>query len=142
MIFHNRHLAETDPARMGQHTFGNLQGWEDFPSKVQPNDVVLVGGNFGCGSSRQQAVTCFLTLGVSAILAPSFGAIYERNAINEALPVVTCDWPSMAIETGDEVQLDLTTGAFANLTRGTSLQARPLSDVELAIYHRGGLLKG
>ena len=31
MIFHNKHLAITDIAQMGQHTFGNLPGWEDFP---------------------------------------------------------------------------------------------------------------
>jgi len=40
-------------------------------------------------SSRQQAVDCFLSLGIQCILAESFGAIYERNAINAALPILT-----------------------------------------------------
>jgi len=141
MIFHNRHLAETDPARMGQHTFGNLPGWEDFPERASLGDLVLVGANFGCGSSRQQAVTCFKSLGVSAILAPSFGAIYERNAINEAFPVVVCDWRDREVATGDQLRVDLTTGAVENLTRGSRMAARPLSEVELAIYRRGGLLR-
>jgi 3-isopropylmalate/(R)-2-methylmalate dehydratase large subunit len=66
---------------MGQYTFDNLAGWEDFATKVQPGDIVVTGRNFGCGSSRQQAVDCFLALGVSAVVAESFGAIYERNAI-------------------------------------------------------------
>jgi 3-isopropylmalate dehydratase small subunit len=141
MIFHNRHLAETDPARMGQHTFGNLPGWEDFPGRASPGDLVLAGANFGCGSSRQQAVTCFKSLGVSAILAPSFGAIYERNAINEAFPVVVCNWRDGEVASGDQLQVDLNTGVVENLTRGTQLAARPLSEVELAIYRRGGLLR-
>ena len=75
MIFHNRHLAVTDPAEMGQFAFGNLPGWEDFPARVQPGDLVVTGPYFGCGSSRQQAVDCFATLGVSALIAPSYGAI-------------------------------------------------------------------
>ena len=51
-------FGETDPARMGRHAFGNLPGWESFPEKAKPGDVVFIGANFGCGSSRQQAVTC------------------------------------------------------------------------------------
>ncbi|MBN1335396.1 MAG: 3-isopropylmalate dehydratase large subunit [Deltaproteobacteria bacterium] len=142
MIYHNRHLTETDPARMGQHAFGNLPGWEDFPKQVQPGDILVVGANFGCGSSRQQAVTCFATLGVSVILARSFGAIYERNAINEALPVLTLPWTAGQIQAGDDLTLDLVTGRVVNHTRNLVLQARPASEVQVAIYQRGGLLKG
>ena len=32
MIFHNSHLHITDISQMGQHAFGNLKGYEDFPS--------------------------------------------------------------------------------------------------------------
>jgi 3-isopropylmalate/(R)-2-methylmalate dehydratase large subunit len=71
MIFHNRYLAITDPAEMGQYTFDNLSGWEDFATKAKPGDIVLTGANFGCGSSRQQAVDCFKTLGVQTLVAKS-----------------------------------------------------------------------
>ena len=138
MIFHNRHLAVTDPAQMGQYAFGNLPGWEDFPAKVQPGNIVLTGGNFGCGSSRQQAVDCFLTLGVSALIAPSFGAIYERNAINAGLPVLTGDLSDAGLENGQEIQLDLETGMIT--WEGGSAQAMPFSKVQMEIYQRGGLL--
>ncbi len=141
MIFHNRHLAETDPAKMGQYAFGNLPGWEGFPDKARPGDIVFTGANFGAGSSRQQAVTCFKSLGVTALVAHSYGAIYERNAINEAMPVVVCPWAEGEVADGDEVQVELSTGRILNLTRNTELQARPLSQVELDIYRRGGLLR-
>lgn len=141
MIFHNRHLAETDPAKMGQHALGNLKGWEDFPKRAQPSDILVVGENFGAGSSRQQAVTCFASLGVNAILAKSFGAIYERNAINEAMPVLSWAWDADAIASGDVVRVELATGVVQNLTRKTTHQAQPMSEVELMIYRRGGLLK-
>ncbi len=142
MIYHNRHLTETDPARMGQFAFGNLPGWEDFPRKAAPGDIVVAGANFGCGSSRQQAVDCFKSLGVAALVARSFGAIYERNAINNAFPALALDWKPGEIETGDELELDLASGEVKNLTRKTTLGARPMSEVELDIYRRGGLLGG
>ena len=90
MIFHNRYLAITDIKEMGQYTFDNLKGFEDFSKKAQPGDIIITGKNFGCGSSRQQAVDCFASLGIQAIIAESFGAIYERNAINAAFPIITC----------------------------------------------------
>jgi 3-isopropylmalate/(R)-2-methylmalate dehydratase large subunit len=138
MIFHNRHLAVTDPAEMGQYAFGNLPGWEDFPGKVQQGDLVITGPNFGCGSSRQQAVDCFSTLGVSALIAPSYGAIYERNAINAGLPVVVADLLNSGLENGTEVELDLETGIITwNSGEG---KADPFSKVQMDIYQRGGLL--
>ena len=80
MIFHNRYLSITDIGEMGQYTFDNLSGFEDFAGKTRQGDIVITGKNFGSGSSRQQAVDCFISLGVSAVIAESFGAIYERNA--------------------------------------------------------------
>ena len=67
-----------------------LKDYEDFSKKAKPGDIVIAGKNFGCGSSRQQAVDCFISLGIQAIIAESFGAIYERNAINAAFPIITC----------------------------------------------------
>ena len=91
MIFHNRYLTITDIAEMGQYTFDNLPGWEDFAAKAKPGDIVVTGKNFGAGSSRQQAVDCFESLGISTVIAESFGAIYERNAINAGFPIVVAD---------------------------------------------------
>jgi 3-isopropylmalate/(R)-2-methylmalate dehydratase small subunit len=88
MIFHNRYLAITDLDKMGQYSLDNLKGWEDFAKKAQPGDILLAGKNFGAGSSRQQAVDCFRALGVGAIVAESYGAIYKRNAINSGFPIV------------------------------------------------------
>ena len=59
MIFHNRYLAITDMREMGQYALDNLKGFKDFSRKAQAGDIVVAGKNFGCGSSRQQAVECF-----------------------------------------------------------------------------------
>lgn len=138
MIYHNRHLAVTDPAQMGQYAFGNLPGLEAFAKQARPGDIVVTGKNFGCGSSRQQAVDCFQTLGVTAIVAASFGAIYERNAINAGLPLVVADLTRAGLRTGDEITLDLATSHLA--WSGGEARGEPFSSVQMAIYQRGGLL--
>jgi homoaconitate hydratase family protein/3-isopropylmalate dehydratase small subunit len=140
MIFHNRYLAITDVALMGRHTFDNLAGWEDFAAKSSPGDIVVTGSNFGAGSSRQQAVDCFISLGARAIIARSFGAIYERNAVNAGLPVLTGDLISSGLQSGEEVTIDFTSGEVTRNATGEVFRVAPFVDIQLAIYRRGGLL--
>lgn len=143
MIFHNRYLAITDIAEMGQYTFDNLKGYEDFAKKAQPGDIVITGKNFGAGSSRQQAVDCFSALKTHCILAESFGAIYERNAINAAFPILT--YPEGIVEkiglkAGDRLRVNFLTGEIQNLENGETARITPFYDVQAEIYQRGGLL--
>lgn len=141
MIFHNRYLSITDLDEMGRYTFDNLEGYEDFAKKAGRGDIVITGKNFGSGSSRQQAVDCFISLGVQAVLAESFGAIYERNAINAAFPVLNYDsMKELELEDGDEVEINLKTGDVKNLSTGTAALIIPFSDVQMEIYKKGGLL--
>lgn len=143
MIFHNRYLTITDIKEMGQYTFDNLKGFEDFAKKAQPGDIVITQKNFGAGSSRQQAVDCFLSLGISCILAESYGAIYERNAINAALPILTYKPESLAkaeIEHGDTITVDFITGEITNLKNQKTTSIDRFYDAQLAIYKNGGLL--
>lgn len=143
MIFHNRYLAITDISEMGQYTFDNLKGYEDFAGKAQPGDIVVTSRNFGAGSSRQQAVDCFKSLGVSCIIAESFGAIYERNAINAALPILTYKEGMIeetGLETGHRIRVNFLTGELMNLNNGKSYQINRFYDAQLQIYKNGGLL--
>ena len=140
MIFHNRYLQITDPAEMGQYIFDNLAGYEDFAKKVTPGDIVVTGKNFGAGSSRQQAVDGFKTLGVQAIIAESFGAIYERNAINAPFPILTYDtFDSINLEDGDILNVNFETGEVVNKTKNLSAKINPFSEVQLEIYSNDGL---
>lgn len=140
MIFHNRYLTITNVSEMGQYTFDNLKGYEDFAKKAKAGDIVVVQKNFGSGSSRQQAVDCFLSLGIQAILAESFGAIYERNAINAALPIMTYrSVQPIDLEDGDILRLNFETGEVTNVTKGKSMMADKFSEVQLEIYQNGGL---
>ncbi len=140
MIFHNRYLAITDINEMGQYAFDNLEGYEDFAKKAQKGDIIIMGKNFGSGSSRQQAVDCFKALGISVILAKSYGAIYERNAINAGMPIMAYDDLSeIDVEDGDIIKVNFKTGEVTNKQNGKIMKITPFSDVQLEIYQNGGL---
>lgn len=56
-----------------------------FAPLAQPGDILVSGFNFGCGSSREQAATAILAKGIPLVVAGSFGNIFSRNCINNAL---------------------------------------------------------
>jgi 3-isopropylmalate dehydratase small subunit len=143
MIFHNRYLTITDMDEMGQYAFDNLAGYEDFAQKAKKGDIVVVGKNFGAGSSRQQAVDCFVSLGISCILAKSYGAIYERNAINAAFPILVYNpdiLDELQLEDGDFIRVNFITGEVINITKEKTAKVRPFFDAQIQIYQKGGLL--
>jgi len=139
-------LAITDINEMGQYALDNLEGWNDFSKKAEPGDILIVGKNFGAGSSRQHAVDCFIALGVNCIIAQSYGAIYKRNAINSGFPIFIWEQLESEVEKGnlknrDELEINIETGEVNNLTKNISLKIPPLSKVQLDIYEAGNLFK-
>ena len=143
MIFHNRYLTITDIREMGQYSFDNLRGYEDFAKKAKAGDIVMTGKNFGAGSSRQQAVDCFISLGISCIMAESYGAIYERNAINAAMPILTYKpeiIASLDLKDADLVRVDFEHGRIVNLRNNKAGTVEKFYDAQMAIYKNGGLL--
>jgi 3-isopropylmalate/(R)-2-methylmalate dehydratase large subunit len=140
MIYHNRHLAITNISEMGPFTFGNLKGYEQFAKEAKKGDIVAVGKNFGCGSSRQQAVDCFKALGIRVLVAESFGAIYERNAINSGMPILIAENITKKLHDKDILSIDFSTGSITDKTQRKTFQAKPFSEAQTEIYLRGGLL--
>jgi homoaconitate hydratase family protein/3-isopropylmalate dehydratase small subunit len=143
MIYHNRYLTITDIKEMGQYTFDNLKGYEDFAKQAKAGDIVVTTKNFGAGSSRQQAVDCFTSLGVQCIIAESYGAIYERNAINAALPILTYNEGTMEaieLQNGDNIRVNFISGEITNLRNNKTAKLNQFYDAQLQIYQNGGLL--
>ena len=95
--------------QMAEHALEDLDS--DFVKNAKPGDVIVAGKNWGCGSSREQAVKSVKAKGISAIIAKGFARINFRNSLNEGLPVIVCPQAVDALEKGDEVSID-----FANNT--------------------------
>ena len=125
----------SDPAEMAKHALEDLD--PDFVDKVRPGDIIVAGKNWGCGSSREQAVTCLKQAGVGAIVARSFARIYFRNAINQALPIVTCDAVD-GVQAGQEVTIDFPAGTVT--TPAGEYRFPPLAPEVMEILEAGGLV--
>jgi len=125
----------SDPKEMALHALEDLD--PGFVTAVRPGDIIVAGKNWGCGSSREQAVVCLKEAGVGAIVARSFARIYFRNAINQALPIVTCDAVD-GVENGDEITIDFAAG-MVTTPRGT-FTFPPLPAEVLEIIEDGGLI--
>ncbi|GFP55596.1 homoaconitase, mitochondrial [Trichoderma asperellum] len=56
-----------------------------FRTTAREGDILVVPYNFGCGSSREQAATSILAKKIPLVVAGSFGNIFSRNSVNNAL---------------------------------------------------------
>lgn len=108
-----------------------------FKDRVQKGDILVVGKNFGCGSSREQAPLALKYAGVGAVLAKSFARIFYRNAINVGLAVLVCD--TTDIEDGDSLEIDMNKG-IATVNGEKKISCQPLSPIMQQILKSGGLV--
>jgi 3-isopropylmalate/(R)-2-methylmalate dehydratase small subunit len=127
--------TELPPAEMAKHALEDLD--PRFAEQVQPGDIIVAGRNWGCGSSREQAVTCLKYAGVGALIAKSFARIYFRNAVNQGLPIVQCSAVE-GVESGEEVTVDFSAGKV--ITPRGEYSFPPLSDFVMGILEDGGLI--
>ena len=126
----------SDPAEMPQYALEDLD--PDFSKNVKPGDIILAGKNFGCGSSREQAVVCLSESKLGAIIAVSFARIYYRNCLNNALPAITSSEAVAAIKNGEEIEIDLAGGEI-RCSAGT-FNFPPLPEAVIGIFEAGGLI--
>ena len=108
-----------------------------FTSTVKAGDIGVGGRNFGCGSSRP-AHAALQALGIGAVIAESFGRIFFRSSISDNLLVKPCPGVVDFVSTGDQIELDVVTGALRNLTTGSTLNSAPLPAVLREVVECGG----
>ena len=88
---------------------------------------LVVGPNFGCGSSREHAVWGLLQFGIRAILGTSFAGIFADNAANNGLLLVSLPAPAVEALTSlayDPMRNRLTVDLPAQEILGNDLQLR------------------
>jgi 3-isopropylmalate/(R)-2-methylmalate dehydratase small subunit len=130
-IFKDKNI-NTDLIYPGKYTYEPLSHKEQaahamedydpgFSQEVKKHDIIVTGKYFGCGSSREQAVTCLKYAGIDAIIASSFARLFYRNAINFALAVVEC--PRLVESLFEKVEKTGSTGTSflvsIDLSKGT-----------------------
>lgn len=121
---------------IARHCLENLV--PGFAAQVRPGDVIVAGRNFGIGSSREQAAAVLVHLGVAAVIAPSYGGLFFRNAFNLGLVLLTC--PAAGRLGGhDRIHLDWKPPAIG-LPSGERLGCDPIPEFLLCMAQAGGLM--
>jgi 3-isopropylmalate/(R)-2-methylmalate dehydratase small subunit len=78
--------------------------------------------------------------GISCIIAETFARIFYRNGFNQGLPLLESSEASKAINDGDQVQVDLTTGEIFDLTQQKRFFAKPIPTFMQELIEDGGLI--
>lgn len=92
-------------ADVGEAAF--IEARPEFAKNAQPGDIIVAGSNFGCGSSREYAVTALKRRQVGAIIALSYARIFFRNSINLGIPLYEAPEIVRDVPDGAEISLDI-----------------------------------
>jgi 3-isopropylmalate/(R)-2-methylmalate dehydratase small subunit len=124
------------PEELAAHALEDLD--PRFASAVQAGDVIIGGKNWGCGSSREQAVTALKSAGVHILIAGTFSRIYFRNCINQGVLPIICTGIQAQVHTGDTLEIHWAERLI--LAGGQTFIMPVLSPSVQAILDAGGLV--
>jgi 3-isopropylmalate/(R)-2-methylmalate dehydratase small subunit len=136
LIYPGKYLTILDPSEWPRHALEGID--PNFPARIHRGDIIVAGENFGCGSSRSQAVSCLRYAGIGAIVAASFGRIFFRNSINQGLPVIECPTASQSLAEGEPILIHLLEGFVERQNR--RFRFEPLPGLLMDIIVSGGLV--
>ena len=140
-IYPGKYLPLTDKEEMGKVAMSGVEGFEDFSQRVSKGDILLAGGNFGCGSSREHAPLAIKASGISCVIAKSFARIFFRNAINIGLPLLECAAAVDNTRNGQALEVDIASGRINNMDTGMEFTAEPYPQFMAEIIADGGLIE-
>ena len=137
VIIPARYLNSSDPKELATHCMEDID--KDFVKNVKAGDIIVASKNFGCGSSREHAPIAIKASGVSCVIAKTFARIFYRNSINIGLPIIECEEAVDAINAGDKLEVDFSTGLIINLTKNEEYQGEPFPAFMQNIIDNNGL---
>ena len=137
LIIAARYLNSSDPEHLAKYVMEDAD--PDFPSKVQPGDIIVAGENFGCGSSREHAPIALKAAGVAAVIAPTFARIFYRNAFNMGLPIFELE-SAEEIKEGQTISINLDEGTIENPDTNKTYKFTPIPPFMQELLSCGGLM--
>jgi 3-isopropylmalate/(R)-2-methylmalate dehydratase small subunit len=130
-----RYLNTSDPVELARHLMEDAR--PGFVDSLEKGSIIVAGGNFGCGSSREHAPIALRAAGVSCVAAEGFARIFFRNAINIGLPIIEIPGISSCVREGEEISVDLAQG-FVRLPSGRTMPFSPFPPFMEEIVKYGG----
>ncbi len=136
VLYPGIYLNIDDPELMKPYLFEGLD--PSLRDQLVGDTVLVVGENFGMGSSREHVPLAMKASGVRCVVGSSFARIFYRNCINLALPAITCPQVAQAAKPGSEISVDATVGKVT--VDGREFAAAPVPPFMLEMLERGGLI--
>lgn len=130
-----RYLNTSDPGELALHLMEDAR--PGFIDTLEKGSIIVAGGNFGCGSSREHAPIAIRAAGVSCVVAEGFARIFFRNAINIGLPIIEIPGIASAVTEGEMISVDLSQGSV-RLASGRTVPFSPFPPFMEEIVRRGG----
>ena len=130
-------LNVMDVEAMKPHLFEGLD--PSLRDQLGGDVALVVGDNFGSGSSREHVPQAMKAWGIRFLVGRSFARIFARNCLNLGLPLVTCPAAVDAATPGSVLRLDLDAGAVEVDGRAFDTPAFPPFMREL--IEAGGLVE-
>ena len=134
-----RYLTTSDPQELATHCMEDAD--PDFITRMKTGDIILVGENFGCGSSREHAPIAIKAAGVSCVIAKSFARIFYRNAFNTGLPIFESKELGDAISEGEKVTVNSANGTITITNSNKIFIINPIPPFMEKLIADGGLMK-
>ena len=147
-IIPKQFLKKVERTGFGKHLFHDWRFNEDGTDNAEFElnkpvfkgaNILVVGDNFGCGSSREHAPLAIKAAGVRVIIAESFARIFYRNAFNIGLPLLESVEASTGLSDGERGVVDLADGRIEGV--GGVFQAKPIPDFMAQLIAAGGLVE-
>lgn len=137
VMYPGAYLNIDDPEQMKPYLF---EGYDpSLRDELAGGDaVVVVGENFGIGSSREHVPQAMKAWGVRCVLGKSFARIFHRNCVNLGLPIVACREAAAAASAGSAVRVDSDSGEVE--MDGRRFRAEPLPPLVRELVGAGGLV--
>jgi 3-isopropylmalate/(R)-2-methylmalate dehydratase small subunit len=136
VLYPGEFLNIEDPDQMRAHLFEGFDpGLRD---KLGPDTILVVGENFGTGSSREHVPLAMKASGVSCVMGKSFARIFRRNCLNLGLPLVDCPDAVTSADAGARIEVDLDHGTVT--VEGERFDIAPIPDFMRQMLAAGGLV--
>jgi 3-isopropylmalate/(R)-2-methylmalate dehydratase small subunit len=136
VLYPGTYLNIEDPEQMSAHLFEGLD--PRLRDELGPDTILVVGENFGTGSSREHVPLAMKASGVSCLVGKSFARIFRRNCLNLGLPLVDCPEAVAGAAAGSRMEIDLDGGVVT--VDGSAFEIAPMPDFMRRMVDAGGLI--
>ena len=136
VLYPGEFLSISDVSQMTKHLFEGLD--PTLRDRLGGDSALVVGANFGAGSSREHVPQAMRASGVRFIVGKSFARIFYRNCINLGLPALTAPEAATRARPDSRLRLDLAGGTIE--VDDDSFPVMPLPPFMTEMFRAGGLV--